>query len=562
MANPAYQITANTNPEEKREKTDSQAAGLLSSIKLIGAIVGLLGVLLPIFTVTFNYMASVQEKKNDNFRSYIEMLSSEDAEKRLVAVSTLATYLNSNDEDYKNESLNLLIARASIELDHNVLNAINNSFRELISKKSFDEYFTLIDRSLLANRILFIQTYSLNNQKDLSEKSYQSTKRSYDELIATIEEKKDLANSMAEGRAFDTERYLSSSDYENSWKDLRSRQKELNELNERKQVSADFITMLLANLPKEVALENLNINMNALNQARVMDLKISDSVMKSSAISSAAITDMELARVDILNTVFTDSNMQNTTFKEGSIDSSLFDNAILFKVRFSGVDFNDAYFTGTHFKDVIFEDVTGLSAMNFYPKKSLEGITISEPLKSEIESDMKNISENDFLEYVFASDLTGDRRNTLMETLDISRQRLKYFLLASTVYYFTLDETAKEAAEVAYATASHFNRVFWKNYPYYLANDANMAAALKDQVDPESYYSLVDKMTALWQRLEVMPEGFDNIVASKKRLDGMDAELVVALEEGDADIFLRRYPELKFALMKYYLDYRNTLRNN
>lgn len=562
MANPAYQITANTNPEEKREKTDSQAAGLLSSIKLIGAIVGLLGVLLPIFTVTFNYMASVQEKKNDNFRSYIEMLSSEDAEKRLVAVSTLATYLNSNDEDYKNESLNLLIARASIELDHNVLNAINNSFRELISKKSFDEYFTLIDRSLLANRILFIQTYSLNNQKDLSEKSYQSTKRSYDELIATIEEKKDLANSMAEGRAFDTERYLSSSDYENSWKDLRSRQKELNELNERKQVSADFITMLLANLPKEVALENLNINMNALNQARVMDLKISDSVMKSSAISSAAITDMELARVDILNTVFTDSNMQNTTFKEGSIDSSLFDNAILFKVRFSGVDFNDAYFTGTHFKDVIFEDVTGLSAMNFYPKKSLEGITISEPLKSEIESDMKNISENDFLEYVFASDLTGDRRNTLMETLDISRQRLKYFLLASTVYYFTLDETAKEAAEVAYATASPFNRVFWKNYPYYLANDANMAAALKDQVDPESYYSLVDKMTALWQRLEVMPEGFDNIVASKKRLDGMDAELVVALEEGDADIFLRRYPELKFALMKYYLDYRNTLRNN
>jgi len=117
---------------------------LVDVIKFIGVI----GIVTPLLLGYFQYQRSVQQDKDNNFRVWVEKLSSEKKAERLSAATNLGTYLKLGD-DYYVEARDILINTVSVELDHNVLNAIRGSLEKVdsLERKEIIQMLLDIDRS-------------------------------------------------------------------------------------------------------------------------------------------------------------------------------------------------------------------------------------------------------------------------------------------------------------------------------------------------------------------------------------------------------------------------------
>jgi len=69
---------------------------LVDVIKFIGVI----GIVTPLLLGYFQYQRSVQQDKDNNFRVWVEKLSSEKKAERLSAATNLGTYLKLGDDYY------------------------------------------------------------------------------------------------------------------------------------------------------------------------------------------------------------------------------------------------------------------------------------------------------------------------------------------------------------------------------------------------------------------------------------------------------------------------------
>ena len=229
-------------------------------------IISALAVIIPLFLGYFEYQRSVQQDIDNNFRNFVEKLSSEKKETRLAGATNLGTFI-SEAGGYYEEAIDILINEVAIERDINVLNAIRGS---LVKVKN-EDYKKVIQKLLDVERNSFI--------------------------------------------------------YEHPLRKL-NLQKELNELEMQKRLVSNFIASFL-NLTRNNPIEGLNFYQNSLNELVLTDLNLIKSNIEKSALSLSIIDNTDFSNSKILNTVFTYSELTNCNFNNCEINSSLF-NSIIF----------------------------------------------------------------------------------------------------------------------------------------------------------------------------------------------------------------------------------------
>lgn len=129
-------------------------------LKIAGAIGGSIGLLVPLWGAMLQYQQSVQQNLDQNFRSIVENLSSENKENRLASAANMGTFIKKaafGKGKYYDEAVDILINRLSVEIDYNVANAINGSLEKIYEAKRYKkEYKRVIEKLLTINRNTFI----------------------------------------------------------------------------------------------------------------------------------------------------------------------------------------------------------------------------------------------------------------------------------------------------------------------------------------------------------------------------------------------------------------------
>lgn len=377
--------------------------------ELIEPYKNIISIFIPLITliITANTQFSdyMRKSSDENFRSIVKLLSSENKEERLAAASNMGTFIkegsrwpyvfNKSGNENTDNAIDILINRVSVELDYNVLNAIKGSLMK-IKKKEHDEYKKIIQKLLDVDRNIFIQNYALKKWKDDSQKEYFQKENEYATRLKAKEVDKTILDNIKEEMKRKQDAYL-------------KREKDFSELSMHKQVNADFIAAFL-DVTKYYPIEGLNFYLNSLNSARLFGLNFKKSNFERSAISNSIIEEATFDGATIIDTLFTFSDLTKSRFVDCKITASLFNHISSFKgASFSAVEFNDVFFVGSDLTEANFKGAKGLKPIYFYKAKNIEKAEFDNEFKikltNELGIDSVKMTDEKFLEYIKSSEL-------------------------------------------------------------------------------------------------------------------------------------------------------------
>ena len=371
---------------------------LVDIIKFIGVI----GIVTPLLLGYFQYQRSVQQDKDNNFRVWVEKLSSEKKAERLSAATNLGTYLNA-DGDYYEEVFDILINTVSIELDYNVLNAIRGS----LEKVEISERKRIVQKLLDIDRNIFIYEFPLGSRLDDAKYNLeQSEKKMKDETKLLSNDSKDVNNLILNPFAEDLK-------IKNEIKI--NVQKDYNELSTHQLLVASFVGLFL-NSSRTRPIEMLDFYQNSFNKLVWLNFQIPNSRMENSAFSQMNLTNVDLSHSKIIGTTFQATSFSNCSFAESEITATNF-NSINVKdeINFSGAKFDDVFFLGSDLKNSNFRGVVGLKPIYFYNAKNLDYVQFDDKFRNELEN--ASITDEQFIEYIYNSKLMELRIEELIRVL-------------------------------------------------------------------------------------------------------------------------------------------------
>lgn len=398
--------------------------GLIKFITSNGAIISVLITLITaIITANYQFIENRRKSSDENFRSIVTLLSSENKEERIAAASNMGTFIEKDfyllEGKYYDEAVDILINRLSIELDYNAVNAIIGSLQKVqkVKKKGYGE---VIKKVLDINRNIFIQEYALKTWKEDSGKEYFPQRENFYRAVKEKTDKKILEN-MEEEMNIKREVYL-------------NREMDFGELKMHRQVTADFISSFLGIIIKSIPIEKreklelkLEFDKNSLNSVLMTELKLNNSTFKRSALSVSTILDTEFDGSTIIDTVFTFSDLTKSSFKDCKITASLFDQATLKGVNFSGSksEFKDVFFAGSDLTGADFTGVKRLEPIYFYAVEDeyIKKAKFDDQFKIDLDEKLPKITEDDFKKYVENSELSKTRKKDLFLTIRELREK-------------------------------------------------------------------------------------------------------------------------------------------
>ncbi|BBM84265.1 pentapeptide repeat-containing protein [Candidatus Uabimicrobium amorphum] len=371
---------------------------------LIGIFTGALAVFIPAMAGLFQYRQSIQQRQDNNFRSEIEKLTSNNQEERLAAATNLGTFIIKGNRFY-NEAIDILINRTSVELDYNVMGAMVASLRRV--EKS--EFRTIVQKLLDIDRNFFIRRYPLKKWRDQADKDLQQVENNFKQ----IEE----LNTKTPMEVYNTMLQNFKKEMGNKWEVFLQREKDFQELGMHTQAITDFISSFLCIVSKKVAITGLEFNQNSLNNAVMESANLHKCIIKASAFSASQIKATQITETSIFNTVFTFSGLSGSAFRNCPITSSLFDQTNLSSVNFQGSEFHDVFFVGSDLLGANFRGTKGLKVEYFYKARNLDRAIFDKAFAKELQQKLPTIDEKAFSQSVNASSLTNQRVDALFLTL-------------------------------------------------------------------------------------------------------------------------------------------------
>lgn len=385
---------------EMNQSSSQRGIMFIDLLKLLGG----LAVFIPLIAGMLQYRQSVQQDLDQNFRSVIEKLSSQNREERLAAASSMGTFIN-KDGKYYNEATDILINRLSIELDYNVLNAIKASL-EKIEK---EDYNKVITKLLDIERNIFIQENALESWKDNAKDAFEESEKRYLSREALFKQyKSDVDKEMLDNLK---------KDMNVRWETYSNRVKDFKELTMHKQVVSDFLSIFLK-LTRTYPIEGVEFFRNSMNYVTMIELNLIKAKFIRSAFSSSNILNSDLDGSTILHTVFSFSDLTNSRFVNCNIKASLFDQAELRNVDFSGSELKDVFFAGSEMTGANFRSVRNLIPIYFYKARNIDKALFDPEFKKELDEKLPKVSEDEFKDYVKNSELIDLRVTEIFETLD------------------------------------------------------------------------------------------------------------------------------------------------
>lgn len=511
--------------------------GLTKFITSHGAIISVLITLITaIITANYQFAENRRKSSDENFRSIVKMLSSENKEERLAAASNMGTFIEKGSYwpfiskrsggDNSDDAIDILTNRTSVELDYNVLNAIRGGLKKAGKK----HYGNIVENLLAIDRNYFIQEYAIEERK-----------KAFDITLAQIETEYINREKLYKEGHLEVDRlYL-----DNLRGELKVRQEDYfknqsyrNELKMHDQLISDFLSVFLGERDSS---EPLKFFRNSMNNVVLADLDLSNSIFKRSSISTSTISETKFDYSKIIDTVFTYSNLEKSSFVGCEINASLFDRITNLKgVKFFATEFNDTFFTGSDLTGADFQGVkAGLQPVHFYEAINIEKAKFDDKLKTEIKE--KKITEDDFIEYVTEkSELSNQRKEALLQSLDELRNRLAYFINASGVYASNDKEDARLAARAAWIIASENTKASMSAELSKLKNDLKKLKG--KELD-------IIKLSNFEEELKGLKRIMKDIKATKEKLFTINRKYLDALEQGNANIFGSEYPKL-FEMLK------------
>ena len=372
---------------------------VLTIANIIKAI-GIIGIVTPLLLGYFQYQRSVQQDKDNNFRVWVEKLSSEKKDERLSAATNLGTYQKA-DDDYFEEARDILINTVAIELDYNVLNAIRGS----LEKAGKSERTKINQKILDMLRDLFNFDYPLKTWFAQAKANLeQSEKKLKNEALSLISKSEDvnkiILNPLAEDLKIKNEIKINV-------------ERDYNELSAHNLLLATFITLSLE-LSRLEPIEKLEFNKNSFNSLFWLNFQIPKSRLENSAFSAMAIENVDLSHSKIIGTTFQGTEFSNCNFAESEITASNFNEIIVEnEINFSKTIFDDVFFLGSKLKYSNFKGAVGLKPVYFYGVQDLEYVQFDDEFRRKLETELKLITDEKFVEYVQNSKLIPLRVNEL-----------------------------------------------------------------------------------------------------------------------------------------------------
>lgn len=381
-------------------------------LKLLGS----LAIFVPSVSGTIqflDYTKANQQASDENFRTIVEKLSSQNRDDRFVAASNIGRFIRKGfffKDGYYYEAVDILINRTSIELDYNVFPVIFDSLQKIDDK----EY--VIKKLLDKNRNIFIQEDTLNTWIKEAKRDLEKEEREYIKREALLEKYKS-----------GVDKIILDNLKENMKQKLEifnNREKNLNELKMHQKINVDFISLFLKE-SKNLEKLMLNFYQNSLNRLLLTGVNLSNARFEKSALSASVIEDNEFYGSTIIDTVFTFSDLTKSSFKYCTITASLFDQAILNDVSFSGSELKDVFFAGSDLSGADFRGARGLMPIYFYAAKNIDKAKFDEEFKNNLFNELPKIIEDDFKKYIENSELSKTRKEDLFLTIKELKEKRK-----------------------------------------------------------------------------------------------------------------------------------------
>lgn len=369
-----------------------------------------IGVFIPLMSAILQYRQSVKQEYEKSFRAIVEKLSAGKKEERVAAASSLGTFIRKSGflrkrGPFYDESIDVLVNTISIELDHNVLNAIRGSLEKIESK----DYRDVIQKLLAIDTNFFVYQYPLEGRIKIAMDDIERNKKEFYKVEASFKENGSKVNEIM---------------LNNLEKDFLMKQemfsgfeRNLAELKYNDEFVTNFISSFLN--ATGFTIKHLKFYRNSMNRIVLSDLELKQSNIYHSAFSYSTISNAIFNDVTIINSIFTFSGITKSKFINCSIESSFFDLVFFYDVDFSGSKFKEVFFTGADLTGVNFKDTTGLKIMYFYKAKNIDKAKFDNEFKKELDEKLKQITENAFIEYVnYGSKMSQERREDIFKSLN------------------------------------------------------------------------------------------------------------------------------------------------
>lgn len=276
----------------------------------------------------------------------------------------------------------------------------------------------------------------------------------------------------------------------------------------------------------------------AVDNAILTDVNLNNSTFKLSSLSNSSIIDTHFDSSTIIDTIFTFSNFEKSSFVNCKITASLFDRISSLKgVSFSESEFNDVFFVGSDLTGADFQKVKGqLLPVHFYEVRNFKEAKFDEELKAKIE---KKITEDEFIEYVTEkSELSKQRKEELLQSLDELRNRKDYFKNAAIAYAYLNKKDAKLAARAAWIVASeNTQKLMSEELSKLKKGFEEIKSKSKTDLEREEIEVIINELSDFEKELKGLKRTIDVIKASKKELSNINQKYLDALEKGNANIF-------------------------
>ncbi|MEK7482693.1 MAG: pentapeptide repeat-containing protein [Planctomycetota bacterium] len=371
----------------------------------ISTLIAILAFMIPIVVGLFQYRQSVQQNQDKNFREEIVKLTSKEREERLAAATNMGTFIVKGNRFYE-EVVTILVNRASVELDYNVLSAMVGSLRRV----DRGEYRGIIQNLVDIERSFFIQKYPLKkwrDQTDVNLKKVQTEFKKIEDAHKTngLEYEKVMLDNL-------------NKEIQLKWVDFLFHEKNFNELEMHSQAIGDFISTFLGVVTKSFPISGLEFNKNSLNNTIMEDISLIKSNFKASAFSSTQILQCRFDESSFINTVFTYSPLMSTSFRNCKLFSVLWDYTNLTDVDFSGSEFDDNFFMGADLTRANFRKTKGLKPVFFYLARNVDKAHFDGNFGKEIQSQLLQMTQAQFEDYAFKCNITKQRRDALFFSLD------------------------------------------------------------------------------------------------------------------------------------------------
>ena len=375
-------IRKERTPAKRKADIPKRAITFSDLIKFIGV----LAVFIPLMTVILQYRQSFLQKKDENFRSTVEKLYSEDTEKRLAAASSLGTFVIKGKR-YYNEALDLLINRLSLELDYNVLNAIRGSLNKIEKKEEFRK---IIEKLLSIERNFWKQEPVLDEWQDKAKEAYEESKERFLEEINLIDnnesnsEREILCNLKKEMNL--------------KWQIYYDREKDYYELDMHQRVIWDFLATFLR-VTKYQHIERLIFSQNRFDDVGMVEVDLSNSDIKYSSFNWSEIDYSKFDNSFILHTTFDNVTFLKTSFVDTKIILSFFILSTLNDVDFTGTVFKEVFFIGSDLTGAKYNNTEGLKPIHFYETENVDKAIFDPAFKKELDEKLGSITEDEFIRY-------------------------------------------------------------------------------------------------------------------------------------------------------------------